>query len=486
MVHNQASADSPQVVRKQAISTKTMKAIDPEIEAQGTLTLQEEIHCHKARIFSVLANLPVVQAWKDAICDGAVYLGKGPFPMSYADRYFQTSRKDISYVTFSIVTAFKEIGFDPDGQELERSQCHISLAQREASEFLIVTFSNNRDTIALLPHRVYWEVDGKENTRDGKADSDEISAETLDAYSLSISLLPAHIEEIKRSPIVPMHGSTTPFQIGFDGRVPKAGTPEAIMPQETGQQLIESDTSILASQQQEEAALRIVHDRIPKFVPAMSVDFLHCQPLLRDFRILVPKHSSKFPKGLEAVINHKVGAFTFPKIGSNWEHRNDFASHMVYADYFFTHTLEAETNLAMFVPRHFVAIDWSTKTSEHSQLLYDLNHKQNYERFGFEMDKAGRWASDIWDIICKYPPVVPTPAEKKQEIWKKALPWPEIEARVALQKEFSREKARRDKAQAIASRTESGKVSPSDVSVLATHYLEKASSHHNEAGDDAT
>lgn len=466
-----------------------MKATNAETEAHGTLTPEEEIHCHKARIFSVLAQLPVVQAWKDAICDGAVYLGKGSFPTSYADRYFQTSRKDIFYVTFSIVTAFKEIEFDAEGQEIERSQCHISPGQREASEFLIVTFSNKPDIIALLPHRVYWEVEGEENAGKEKALLDEIPAAILDAYSLSISLLPAHIQEIKRSPIVPMHGSTTPFQIGFDGRVPKAGTPEAIMPQESGQQMAESDQSMLVSPQQEEAALRIIHDRIPKFKPAMSVDFLNYQPKLRDFRILVPA-GGKIATGFEAVINHKVGAFTFPKIGSSLEQRNEFASHMAYADYLFIHTLEAKKNLAMFVPRKFVAMDWSTSTSEISQVLYDLNHRQNYKRFGFEMDKGGRWVHDVWNIMNDHPPVFPTPAEKKQEIWKKALPWPEIEAKLALLKDLTPQKARRDKGQAISLNDsgtgDGGAVNRSDVSVLATHYLEKASSDHKGAGDDAT
>lgn len=74
----------------------TMEATSTETEARGFLTTVEEIHCHKARIFSLLATRPVIRAWKDAICDGTVYLGQVHLPKSYADRYFGVSVKDIS------------------------------------------------------------------------------------------------------------------------------------------------------------------------------------------------------------------------------------------------------------------------------------------------------------------------------------------------------------------------------------------------------
>ena len=73
-----------------------MEATSTETEALGFLTTVEEIHCHKARIFSLLATRPVIRAWKDAICDGAVYLGQVHLPKSYADRYFGVSSNDIS------------------------------------------------------------------------------------------------------------------------------------------------------------------------------------------------------------------------------------------------------------------------------------------------------------------------------------------------------------------------------------------------------
>ena len=98
-------------------------------EAHGTLSTVEEIHCHKARIFGLLAKAPVVRAWQDAICDGAVFLGKKTLPNSYADRYFHVFKnEDIRFVTFSIVTAFKETILDAQGQVIERTQCHVSVA----------------------------------------------------------------------------------------------------------------------------------------------------------------------------------------------------------------------------------------------------------------------------------------------------------------------------------------------------------------------
>ncbi|CAD6585540.1 MAG: hypothetical protein ASARMPREDX12_002050 [Alectoria sarmentosa] len=469
------------------MSTKTVDTTSAENEAHAALTPQEEIHCHKARIFSHLAKGPVVRGWKDAVCDGAVYLGTGSFPMSYADRYFRVSSRDISYVTFSIVTAFKESGLDADGQEIERSQCLISPAQREASEFLIVTFSEDRDRVALLPHREYWPVKGEE--AETKPPPEEISVSTLFEYSFGITLLPAHIEEVKRSASIPMHPSTAPFQIGMDGRIPRAGTPKAIMPQALKQERAEPDQSIPASPQQEEEALRNIHCGLANFSLRMSADFLLYQPLMRDFRILVSK-CKKFPDGLEVVINHKIGTLAFPKIGSTLEKRNEFAFQMEHADYLFAYTLENKKNFAMFVPQKFLAIDWSTNTMELSEVLDRLNQKHKDKRFRFEMGKQ-RWVHEVWKLICQHPPDEhPTPAEKMQEFYTKALPWPEIEAQNAVQNESTPQKARRDKGQHFSehdSGTGDGDtVKSSDVSLLAAHYLEKASLDHGYAGDDAS
>ena len=376
-------------------------------ESHGLLSPEEEIYCHKARIFSVLTKGPVVRAWKDAVCDGAVFLGslESAPRMSYADRYFVMGRNDISFVTFSIVTAFKEDGSSADSEEVEQCQCHISQAQREASEFLIVTFSDDRDRVALIPHREYWPVEGEENAGKEEAFPDEITASTILKYSFPISLLSVNIEELRRKAIAPMQPSTTPIQIGLDGRIPKAGTPDAIMPQVSAQWMEESNLSTLTPSQQEEAALRIIHDRILNSNLAMRVDFLAYQPMLRDFRILISE-DKKFPNGLEAVINHIVCAFTLPIDGSSLQ--------MGDGDYLFMHTVEVEENVALFVPRKFIAIDQCTGWGDLSQLFYDLNHKHKDELFRFYMDKAGRWVERVWKTICKYPPDEhPTPAEKK-------------------------------------------------------------------------
>ena len=462
-----------------------MEVTSTETEAHA-LTLEEEIHCHKARIFSVLTKAPVVRAWKDAICDGAVYLGRGSFPKSYADRYFQTSSEDISYVTFSIVTAFREAAFDAEGREFERSQCHISPAQREASEFLIVTFSDNHDRIALLPHRLYWPVGGDESTEKDESLAGEISASTLSAYSFSITLLLANIDEVKRSALNPMHPTTTPFQIGLDGRIPRADTPEAIMPQASAPQITEFDQSIHASEKEEEAALRTFHNMFLKWSKRMTIDFLDYQPLLRGFKIVISS-GEIYPNGLEAVISHSAGRLNTPE-------NNDTSHDLRYADYLLSHSITTNPNYAFFVPRRLLPEAWFTAPRPHGskpQELCDSGRKVSNKKFIFEMDKAGRWVKDVWSIISKYPPGEhPTPAEKKQEIWKKAFPWPEIEAQVALEKESTPQKARRDKEQPTSGNDsgtgDDGAVESSDVSLLAAHYLEQASLDDKEAGDDAT
>lgn len=463
-----------------------MEATSVGNEAQAILTTEEEIHCHKARIFNLLTKAPVIRSWKNSTCDGAVYVGQSLLPVSYADRYFQMSREDISYVTFSIVTASKETGVEADGQEINRSQCQISPAQREASEFLIVTFSDDHDLVALLPQRLYWPVEGEESSGKEEVGLDAISAPTLFEYSFSINFLLANIEEIRRIAINPMHPTTTPFRIGLDGRIPRAGTPEAIMPQASGPQVTDSDQSVHNLEEQEERALRAFSKEFLQRSHSMRIDFLEYQPLMRDFKIVI-SNSETFPNGLEAVISHSAGRLIVPDI-------NDNSYHLRYADYHFSHSVVARSRNAFFVPRRLIRDAWFVAPIPKETIprdLSDYGQKVDNKEFLVEMDEA-RWVKDIWNIICNYPPEGhPTPAEQKQEIWKKAVPWPEMEAQLALEKLSTPQKAQKDKDQPVSG-NDSGTgeveaVEPSDVSLLADHYLGKVSlKDDEEAGEAAT
>lgn len=441
-------------------------------EAYATLTTDEEIHCHKARIFSVLTKAPtVVRAWKNTTCDGAVYLGRRSLPASYADRYFAISHEDISFVTFSIVTAFQEMALDDEGRSIERSQCHISTAQREASEFLIVTFSNDHDLIALLPRRLYYPEETSFSTSNDGALPDEIPASTLSEYSYSINFLLAYIDEIRRITARPMLPTTCPFQISLDGRIPRAGCPTAIMPQELEEQ---------SGEMRKEIALRTIHKMLPECHP-MEIDFLDYQPLLRDFKIVISS-CHIFPDGLEAVISHSVGR-------SDTSEKADDSHHLRYADYLLTHGITAG-DYAFFVPRRLIPEDWFVDPHPGQSMPAELHDSVSVKDFIFEMDDTGIWAKDIWRIISNYPPGEhPTPAEQKQEIWKKAFPWPEIEAQVALQEASTPEKARiyneqRSLEHASGSGGD-GVVKPSDVSLLVAHYKEKLSLDEDQPENDA-
>ena len=430
-------------------------------EAHSSLSPAEETHCHKARIFSVLTKAPVVRAWKGAICDGAVYLGKGSFPLSYADRYFQASREDICYVTFSIVTVFKEAGID-------RSHGDILPAQCRASEFLIVTFYNDHDKVALLPRRLYWPVEGDESIGKYEAFVIDISAATLFPYCISIDCLLAHIEEIRRMTMNPMHPTTTPFQIGVDGRIPRADTPEAIMPQVSGPQMSDSD-------QVEERSLRALHKVFQEWGQNIKIDFLDFQPLLRDFKMVVSR-SDEFPHGLEPVISHIV------RDSSEYIHSSYDLRH---ADYLLTQATKHFPNYNFFVPRRLIRKDWFIAPRPHESMpknLYDFDRPVNIKEFILNMDDAGTFIKDVWNIIRKYPPGPnPTPAEEKQEIWKKALPWPDATvAQAALNKDLTPQKARND-----SGTGDGGAVTPSDTSLLAAHYSKKISLADGKREDDA-
>ena len=468
-----------------------MEATSAEAEAYASLTREEEIHCHKARIFNLLKTRPVIRAWKDAICDGALYLGNGPFERSYADRYFGMSSEDISYVTFSIVTAFDEVVSDSDGQEIKRSQCHVSPAQREASEFLIVTFSNDHNTVALLPHRKFWRFEGESSTGLRDAVPDLIPPSTTADYSFSITLLLANIDEFKRITKFPMHPTTTTSQIGLDGLIPTAGIPHAIMPRASRTHMVESDeseSSVHGDEDKEEEALRIMHKQIPKWVPLMRIDFLDYQPLLRDFKIVISS-CSKFPDGLEAVISHYVGVSTASKNSRN-------SSYLRYADYHLTHRM-SDTDIALFVPRRLLSESYFEESHGSKPVPLELNdcgRPIDKKKFTFEMDSAGRWAKEVWRIIREYPPNGnPTPAENKRAIWKKAFPWPESKSQVPLPagwKVFQGGGMQGDKPKVFSKHDsgtgDDGTAKPSDASLILDHYVERALLDQNLAGDDDT
>ena len=444
---------------------------------EGAFTHEEETQCHKARIFSVLAEAPVVRAWRGATCDGAVFLGETPLPMSYADRYFGISSNDISYVTFSIITAFKETVSNDKGQETVQYRCEISRAQREASEFLIFTFPSDHDRIALLPHRLYWPVEEDESTesRDISFLPEGISRSILEEYSFSITFLLANINEFRRITANPMHPTTTPFQIGLDGIIPKANFPMAIIPQ--GPEQIKEVHA--------ERKLRTIHAQFPWRCPAMRLEFLDYQPLMRDFKIVISR-CGQFPNGLEAVISYGYGHSDFPDDNDN--------DHLGYADYLLTHGIMLSPKFlcsddAFFIPRRLIPEEWFTMRRADEFMpkkLFDSGRRVSTREFVFDMDGAGRWAHDVWKIISKFPPDEnPTPAEKRQDVWKKAFPWPEIEAQVALQKvhNIHKENVQPPWKRDSGTGGRDGR-QPSDVSLLAAHYMAKASLSGNEAEED--
>ena len=369
-------------------------------------------------------------------------------------------------MTFSIATAFKEVGLDAEGKEIESSQCHISLAQRKASEFLIVTFSNDHDTVALLPHKAYWPIEGDESAAEEGAFSDQISATTLSAYSFPITLLLAHIEEIKRMTSNPMHPTTTPLQIVLDGRIPKADTPEAVMPQ-APEQTTFSNSSILDSPVGEERALRAMHKAFTDRGPSMKIDFLDYEPLLQGFKIVISS-SEKFPGGLEVVINHSIDRHSGPM------------NNLEYADYLF-YSME-NFRFALFVPRRLIPGFWFDipDLPRFAELCNPgRSVTVDSKSFLFLLDRGGKWVNKVYNIICNYPPESPTPAERKQETWKKALPWPEMKAHAPPSKDPSPKEAQEGERQ-LSDRYDSGTgdhdaAKPSDSSLTLAHYMEKAS-----------
>ena len=333
---------------------------------------------------------------------------------------------------------------------------------------MIVTFSNDYDTIAVLPRNAYWSIEGDGNAANDDTLSDLISASTLSDYSYSIRFLLAYIEDIRRITVNPMHPTTTPFQISLDGGIPRADYPKAIGPEDRKEWLKES-------------ALRAIHSQLPKMSLPMQVDFLHYQPLLRDFRIIIPSGTS-FPGGLEAVINHTYGHLDSPPDENN-------SHHLRYADYLLTHGIVRDPDYAYFVPRRLIPEDWFLTGNPQVDMPKELLDNNHMRDFLFEMDQEGTWVQKIWTIICTYPPGEhPTPAEEKQEIWEKAFPWPEIEAQATPEKALTPQKFQEYQKE-LRSKHDSGTgdnrgVKPSDVSLLAAHYLEKASLGDKEAGKD--
>lgn len=476
LVHNEDLLTTHSPYGK-VISIKKMESGIPESGAHSsTLTLEEEAHCHKARIFSLLTNAPVIRAWKHAICDGAVYLGDRRLPPSYADRYFQTSKEDIYYLTFSIITLYNDAG-------IYRSQGHLSPAQKEASELLIVTYLDDHNTVALLPHRLYWPP--VENMRIGQDQGfiTEISVMSMEKYCFHIDNLLAQIQDLRKMARSPMIDTTTPFQIALEGRIPLAGTPEAIMPQASGPQMSNAD-------QREEGGLRGLHEIFREFSENMKVDFLMYQPLLRDFKIVISP-CDEFPQGMEVVIGHISR-------GSNpLKHTIHSSDDLKDADYILRQALPTAQFLYYFIPRRLFSEDWFQDPHPEDPMpnLYDSGLRVSNRGFFFiNAALADEFPGRVWDIIRRYPPSRGpnptlldkgqlTPAEKKQEFWKKVVPW----LRTATEADA---KPQPYAGEMHVSRNDSGTgddgaVKPSDISLLADHYEKKLSVDDEKGEDDA-
>ena len=400
--------------------------------------------------------------------------------MSYADRYFRIPNTDISYVTFSIVTAFNVKELNDVGQEIERHRWNMSLGQCKASEFVIVTFPSELDRIALLPRRVYRPVEEDEGTdiRDTILLPEGTGHSIWEEYSFSITLLIAAIDEVRRITANPMHPTTTPFQIGLDGIIPKADFPKDIMP--LGSERI--------NELHAERKMRTIHKQFPRWYPKMAVEFLDYQPLMRDFKFVISP-CGNFPNGLEAVISYGYGHSKFP----DDKHKD----HLRCADYVLTHGIMLSPQVlcsdrAFFIPRRLIPEEWFTTRHPNEYMpkkLFDSGRRVSDREFVFNMDGAGRWSHEIWKIMSKYPPdESPTPAEKRQEMWKKAFPWPEVKAQVGLAEVPTPQKVHKENEQPALKRDSGtgGKDTekPSDVSLLATHYMAQASLDGDEAQED--
>lgn len=308
-----------------------------------------------------------------------------------------------------------------------------------------------------------------------------MSDSMLSEYSFPIAILKAQMHEVRRITANPMCPTSTPFQLAFDGIVPNADFPVAIKPPESKDGFQEL---------YEESMLRTIHRKFSVQSRFLTVDFLNYQSLLRDFKIIISA-GKQFPDGLEAVIGYGYGDF------SKSHNVKNGRRHLIYTDYLLMQGVRVYPEQA-FIPRRLIHEDWfdEPRRPESDSIKLrdpDSGRSIRYQQFLFHIDDAGQWVQQISRIIHKYPPVEhPTPAEAKQELWKKAFAWPEdvakAQAQATPEKSSAPREARWDddlRSQYDSGTGGDGTMEHDDVSLIATHYEKRASWKYSETEEDA-
>ena len=351
------------------------------------------------------------------------------------------------------------------------SQGHPSEAQLEASEFLIVTYFDDLDRVALLPRKLYWPLAKDESCEDILIL--DISAMSMNDYCFHIDCLLANIQVLGGMSRHPADPTTVPFQVALDGHIPEASTPKTIMPQ---------------ASEPEEEGLRAIHRRFLQFSDNMKVDFLDYQPLLRDFKFVVSP-CDEFPDGLEPVISHilRDSDPLRQTIHSSDDPQEDriVRDSDALSDYLLRQRPRESHRSYYFVPRRILPQDWFPNPHAEKELpkdLYDSGRRIKPKEFFLDTDPADEFVERVWELIRKYPPSPPTPAQEKQKIWKREVPWLET----AAEAERKRKEAPKPEENRVPGTGDDSAEKPSDSSMLLSHYTKNLGLEDENREHDAT
>ena len=341
----------------------------------------------KDDIFLEIKHSNAIRAWKDALCDGAIYCGNQTLPSSYMGRYFSIARDDASYIVFSIVTITKITDGSrssefPDGY----FEMHLDLAKRRASDFLLVTLVGD-SRVALVPSCWSWLGEEQETLRYPFKENifQCYFPEKLTLFMLNLVDLGELIDQIRAS--------------ALDANIkPKIPGSEVVI---RGWDIKGKEpTPVLTDDACEADGVRRLHTAFEKSNHAIQLDFDDYERPPGQFKLTIERDNERKVRSHRAILGFNVSGWhehdgrvsLEPKPGGD-----PTLSHLERIHYLFLQGTNDHQGTALFLPRKVLPADcYRADASKYSMEL------EVAPRFRFTMDNEGSWVERVWAICCAY------------------------------------------------------------------------------------
>ena len=352
--------------------------------AQGHDVTEEAKIINRTRILARLRPAPVVQAWPDAACDGAIYCGNLILSPDFAGRYVNIDKNDASFIPFTVANMHSMTMANAQSRLIARFAMEIPEEKQQHARFFFIHCSKDQHHVLIVPKAVLAFNQGAKWSEEDlwEMGVPATSPPGLSKWRVPIDQLALAVNRI-RLYVVNRH---------YSGDV---ADQDRGMPH--WEDLLAPPDSILASPTSPEAAgFTFLYQALVRSGLNISIDFLHYVPIVQGWKMQVQSRAT-------CTIQHKLDQFIEEE--ETLKHENCFLddkvidiplSHLKYSQFLFTQTTNQQPNNAYFIPRQVIPQSWMGGSKTLKVPLATVR------AFRMELDDGGKWTRRFYEIVCEY------------------------------------------------------------------------------------